>query len=143
MHPSTHRWSNPVLDAQTFKKSDAGRSASRRPRQSNDCTVRAYALAAGIAYDEAYDLLAEAGRKSGRGFGFRKFIEAKGYVWIGFPAVKGERRMNPYRFAAEHPHGRFILKTAKHVFPVIDGVILDDVPPRLDRCVYGAWTKPA
>jgi hypothetical protein len=130
-------------EAASFRKDDAGRAQSRRSRQKNDCTVRAFALATGCIYDEAYDLIAAAGRQCGRGFHFRKFIEQQGFVWIAFPAVKGERRMNPYRFAAEHPQGRFILKTAKHVFAVIDGVIHDDAPPRRDRCVYGAWTKAA
>lgn len=36
-------------------KSDAGRSESRRPRQKNDCTVRALALALELRYDDAYD----------------------------------------------------------------------------------------
>lgn len=46
-------------------KSDAGRYGSRRPRQKNDCTVRALALAMGLPYDEAYDRLKEAGRRCG------------------------------------------------------------------------------
>lgn len=45
-----------------YVRCDAGRSASRRPRQKNDCTVRALALARGLTYDEAYDTLKAAGR---------------------------------------------------------------------------------
>lgn len=132
-----------------FLATDAGRAQSRRPRQSNDCTVRALALATGTDYDDAYDTLAAAGRRCARGFHFRAW--AKGatfngfsFEWAAFPAVKGDWRMNPVRFAIAHPEGRFILKTAKHVLAVVDGVIMDSTPRQgpmgLEwRCVYGAW----
>jgi hypothetical protein len=123
-----------------FFQTDAGRSESKRPRQKNDCTVRALSLAVGIPYDRAHDELALAGRK----YGSRFVFDANSYDgailrWRSFQAVKGTRRMTPGRFCAEHPTGRWIVKTAKHVFAVVGGVILDETFPRLDRCVYGAW----
>lgn len=45
-----------------FQQTDAGRAKSRRPRQKNDCTVRALALARSLHYDAAYDDLKKAGR---------------------------------------------------------------------------------
>lgn len=128
-----------------FEKSDAGRSQSRRPKQTNDCTVRALALARGIEYDSAYDLLANAGRKCARGFFLGDWLE--GQPWaekIRFPAIKGQRRMNPAAFTEQFKEGRYICRVSKHVFAVIDGVVYDTFESRPDRCIYTAWriTKP-
>ena len=102
-----------------FVPTDGGRAASRRPRQRNDCTC-------------------------GRGFEFRTWARTASFAgrrfrWIAFPAVKGQRRMNPAAFAAQHPRGRYILKTAKHVLACVDGVPHDTAAPDPGRCVYGAW----
>lgn len=135
-------------EALPFQVSDAGRAQSRRPRQANDCTVRALALACGMPYDEAYAILAAAGRSSGGRFQFSRWLKSAGcpgfsFAWQGFPAVRGQRRMNPYAFAGSHPEGRFILKTAHHVLPCIRGVLMDTHAPASGRCVYGAWRVDA
>lgn len=129
-----------------FVRSDAGRSASRRPKQKNDCTVRAVTLVYGIPYDDAYDRLKSAGRKSHQGYHFNEWaaldstIDGKKLVWQSFPGVKGQKRMNPLRFCKDFPEGRFIVRTAGHVFAIIDGVGYDDEDPeRDDRCIYGCW----
>jgi len=127
-----------------FKKTDSGRSISRRARQINDCTVRALAAATDTPYDAAYDLLAEAGRKCSRGFHFRAWAvnaEVNGYTfrWRPFQAVKGQDRMNPAKFCTEFNQGRWIVRTAKHVMAVIDGVVHDTIAPSPVRCIYGAW----
>jgi hypothetical protein len=121
-------------------KTDAGRSESQRPRQKNDCTVRALASARGLTYDEAYDELKQAGRKCGRGFAIQVWLNAQPWALkLPFPAVKGERRMNPVTFVAQFPLGNFICRSSKHVFAVIDGKVLDEVKIRGDRCIYTAW----
>lgn len=131
------------LHAAPLKLSDAGRSNSRRPRQTNDCTVVALAHATGLPYDECYDTLAKAGRKCGRGFGLTKWA-AKASLggWrfrqMSFPATKGMRRVNPATFALKHPEGRFILRVSKHVMACVDGVIVDAYRSDGHRCVYGA-----
>jgi hypothetical protein len=56
-----------------------------------------------------------------------------------FPAVKGQRRMNPVTFVKQFPTGRYVVSTARHVFAVIDGVVYDLQPERDDRCIYSAW----
>lgn len=132
-----------------FVETDAGRGSSRRPRQSNDCTVRALALAAGAEYDIAYDTLAAAGRKCGRGFHFRAWAKAEAFGgyrfnWLACPAIKGRLRETPVTFALAHSQGRFILRCAKHVLACVDGVVMDmsknQGPMGLEnRCVYGAW----
>ncbi len=119
---------------------DAGRSQSARPRQKNDCTVRALAVAKGMQYDDAYDLLAEAGRKCGRGFEFKDWISKQPWARkISFPAIKGQRRMNPSTFVEKFPKGVFICRVAKHVFAVRDGVVYDTFENAPDRCIYMAW----
>lgn len=123
-----------------FIHTDAGRAASRRSRQRYDCTVRALAMARQLPYDEAYDILAAAGRKCGRGFEFRKWIGTNAWATkISFPARKGEPRMNLATFAEQHPAGTYIVKVAKHVIAVRDGVVYDDFENAPDRCVYTAW----
>ncbi|MHB1696541.1 MAG: hypothetical protein ACYCSQ_00315 [bacterium] len=122
-----------------YFKTDAGRSSSKRPRQINDCTVRAVAMAFSISYDEAYDRLKSFGRKCGRGFHIDDYMSVAGAKKISFPAVKGEYRMNTWKFCREYDKGTYICRVAKHVFTVIDGVVCDMVPPFLDRCIYKAW----
>ena len=130
-----------------FTPTDGGRSTSTRPKSKEDCTVRALALATGVSFDKAYDVLAIAGRKPHQRFAFKLWANslAPRYTlrvelrWHPFQAVKGESRMNPAKFCTQFLNGRWIVRTAKHVFAVIDGVVLDETSPRPDRCIYGAW----
>lgn len=128
-----------------FVHSDAGRSTSKRPKAKNDCTVRAIALAANLPYDVAYDLISAAGRKSGARIDFRTFLKANPvingfrFVWESYPAVKGQRRMNPVRFSREKNDGIYICKTGHHVYVAKYGVVYDDHQTYDERCIYGAW----
>jgi hypothetical protein len=123
-----------------FERTDMGRSMSRRPRQSNDCTVRALATVKGMAYDDAYDLLATEGRKCAHGFKMPEWLNSQPWARkIPFQAVKGQRRMNPSTFCVTYPKGRYICRVAKHVFAITDGVVHDTHPERPDRCIYTAW----
>ena len=133
----------------TFKCTDAGRSTSKRPRQTNDCTVRALALASGKAYDETYDYLKMMGRKSHRPFAIAHLLNTQinnhvnilglRFIRHSFPAVKGQKRMNVGRFLAEYNRERFIIELAKHVVYVADGIYYDDYQYDPSRCVYVAW----
>lgn len=123
-----------------FVQTDAGRSNSRRPHQKEDCSVRAYAHVLDLPYDEAYDIMLAAGRKSHGRFDIRRVLDGDPrFRWISFPAVPGQPRMNPGEFSRRFPQGRFILRTAKHYHAVIDGVHHDMRPIAERRCVYGAW----
>ncbi|HHT9121254.1 MAG TPA: hypothetical protein ACFYEF_00180 [Candidatus Wunengus sp. YC63] len=122
---------------------DSGRSNSKRSKQTNDCTVRALSNILDIDYDIAYDYLASRGRKSSTGTFFPN--KAKDdhcfnhkFVWRAFPAIRGEMRMNPAKFSEQYKTGRFIVKTAKHVIAVRDGVFFDIFASRPNRCIYGA-----
>ncbi|MBX9756016.1 MAG: hypothetical protein K2X80_14775 [Pseudomonadaceae bacterium] len=97
-----------------------------------------------MSYDEAYDTLKIAGRIASRGFHFSEWISAQPWASkMSFPAVKGERRMNPATFTKQYPSGRFICKTSKDVFCVIEGVVYDEFENRPDRCIYTTWRKAA
>ncbi|MDK9702457.1 MAG: hypothetical protein OEL20_04905 [Sulfuritalea sp.] len=121
-------------------KTDAGRSESRRPKQKNDCTVRAVALVRHLSYDDAYDLLAAAGRECRRGFNIVDWLATQPWARkIPFPAVKGKPRMNPATFVKQFPTGTYICRVAKHVFAVRNGVVLDDFENIPNRCIYSAW----
>jgi len=122
-----------------IRLTDGGKASSKRPRQSNDCTVRAVAIAFGWKYDDAYDWLSAEGRECGRGFHIDEFLAERGARKMSFPAIKGQRRMNPAAFCKQFPNGRYICRVAKHVFAVIDGVVHDSWEQRPDRCIYKAW----
>ena len=125
-------------------ESDGGRALSKRPKQKNDCTVRAVALVFSLSYDKAYEMLKSAGRKSHDGFYINEWadevlINGKRLRWQPFQAIKGQKRMNPVTFAQQFNKGRWIVRTAGHVFAFIDGVAYDDIREPDGRCIYGAW----
>lgn len=121
-------------------KSDAGRSNSKRAKQSNDCTVRALALARNMAYDDVYDMLADLGRKCGKGWNIVEYLNQVPWAEkIAFPAVKGQPRMNPATFCKQYSTGTYICRVSKHVFTVMDGVVYDINENRPNRCIYTAW----
>jgi hypothetical protein len=134
-------WTWPRHLAVYFRHNDGGRSCSKRPKQKSDCTVCAVAIAFGMPYDCAYDLLRDAGRKCSRGFAFHDWARRHPNLleWISFPAVKGQTRMNPAKFCNQFRSGAWICRSAKHVFAVIDGVIQDTSAPSPGRCIYGAY----
>jgi hypothetical protein len=127
---------------------DCGKSLSKRPKQNNDCTVIALAISCHLQYDVAYDYLERAGRKCSKGFRFKNYLKDTvintydcdySFHWQPFQAVKGEKRMNPVSFIEKFPKGTYIVKTAKHVFVIMDGIGLGSWQERDDRCIYGAW----
>lgn len=118
---------------------DGGRSQSKRKRQTNDCTVRAIAIAMGRDYDEVYDALAARGRRSGRKFKVDVYLEEIGLKKTTFPAQAGQRRYHVDDFIRDHQNGTYIVKVAKHVFAVIDGVMHDTSMARSSKTVYAAW----
>ncbi len=106
-----------------------------------DCVVRAIALAFDKDYLEARREL----NRSKRELGFRSYKETKfiykyleGKPRLIFMAVKGEPRIKGSDFCELHPKGTYILKMAKHITCVVDGVILDTWDCSY-RSVYTAW----
>lgn len=134
-----------------FNYNDGGRSKSiKRSKQTNDCTVIALALALSMDYDIAYDFLKKMGRKSGQGFHLNLLLD--GIIETGgsineyifkkhsFPALKGQPRMNVERFLNAYPKGIYIIRVAKHMACVKDGVLTDThTCNHFKKCVYTAF----
>lgn len=125
---------------------DGGRSASRRKKQKNDCTVRAVAIAWNLNYDYAYDFLAENGRECGRKFSLTKLFDKNPILMNRkltkqtFPAVAGQLRMNVERFCQVYREGVYVIKMAKHVAVVKNGILYDMESCRNGQaCVYSSY----
>lgn len=132
------------------KIDDGGRSKSKRPKQSNDCSVRATALAFNLPYDEVYDVYSSLGRKCATGtprdISFKVWdILCKKYnrkvIKHSFPAQKGKERMYVAAFCVLHSNGNYITNQAGHHAAVIDGYLHDInvTAYGLQRCIYNAF----
>jgi len=71
-------------------------NSSKRPRQRNDCTVRAIAIACDFSYDSAYDLLKANGRRSSRGIRLRQ-------GWLSLCAARLQSRTRLRSFSLQSP----------------------------------------
>jgi hypothetical protein len=122
-----------------FRKTDAGRSQSSRPRSRNDCVQRSVALVCGVSFDEAYEIMAHLDCWES----FYSWIislapvHSLGVLFKCHPFP--QPRYDLARFCKEHPFGRWIIHVHEHVFAVVDGVVLDERRPRARQCVYAAW----
>lgn len=109
-----------------------------------DCTVRALAIALGITWEEAFDLLADAAYKmcdvmSGnsvlgavlRMHGFR--MESINQDYIGSYTVE--------QFAKDNPHGIYVLGTNGHVVTVISGNVYDAWDSSREHVLYVWYRK--
>ena len=129
-----------IIDAEHV----ACKSASKRPKQTNDCTVLALAIALECSYDTAYDYLKTLGRKCTQGFELHEHLNKSKTLFnnsiekIPFPAQKGIPRMTAVSMSEEYPKGTYILRQAKHICTMRDGVLYDTWKSQ-DRCIYKAW----
>lgn len=121
-----------------FEYHDGGRRFSRRPRQKEDCTVRALVIATGADYDIAYDELKSRGRNSHRRFPFsiitKEVIFDHVFVWQEFDPT-----ITPVEFCERYTHGTFILQMKGHVMCVKDGVVYDTGRVSDNMAIKGAW----
>ena len=131
-----------ILDGVPFTQHDGGRAGSRRPRQRQDCSVRALAIALAIPYDSAYDMLKSAGRRSGASFALGRWLPGSGIPCTHhtYPAIKGRPRMTLAEFSRTDGRcGDWVVHCAKHFVAVRDGIVFDDSPPRFEACVYNTF----
>jgi hypothetical protein len=99
----------------------------------NDCTVRAFAIAAQVDHETSRKRFEDAGRK--RGKGADAFVMAR---VIG-RAPDEHPRITLVRWLQAHPLGRWMLCSKSHALAVVDGVVndLNDYQPRC-RVMF-AW----
>lgn len=124
-----------------FKYSDGGRSKSKRPKQKNDCSVRAYAIATGESYDEAFDKLKKAGRKNNAG----PSVKALDKLYLKkFWSILTARPLPKVKDVLKILNkGHYIIQLYDHVFAINNGVVKDTVcKEKLIHCeVYRIWVR--
>jgi hypothetical protein len=137
---------------------DGGRAAAGFGGSTGDCATRAIAIATGLSYEKAYELVnafgaTERGRKR-RGrikkssartgvFGptMHKIMNHLGWTWV--PTMKIGQGCKVHLRESELPKGRIICNVSRHYCAVIDGVIHDNHDPSREetRCVYGYYMQ--
>jgi len=104
-----------------------------------DCVIRAFALAAGITWLEAFDALCEHARKTysvpNCHTNYIPLFKELGYQRIACKAVKGKSRMTAEEFCKKHRKGRYMLRISNHLAAVVDGKVRDSWNPA-NKCVY-------
>jgi hypothetical protein len=140
----------------SFIYDDGGRIAAGYKGKTGDCVTRAIAIASGLPYQFAYDLINSAatserlGRrkrtKSSARTGVHKdttrnVLALLGWNWV--PTMHIGQGCKTHLRADELPSGRLIVQVSKHTCAVIDGVIHDTHDPsrRGTRSVYGYWRR--
>ena len=111
-----------------FQYNDGGRSAAGFKGTTGDCATRAIAIAFGMDYQKAYDLVNEYGARERKSKKRRSKSNARTGVYT-------------HLVADELPAGWIICNVSKHFVAVLDGVIHDTYDPSRNgtRCVYGYW----
>lgn len=103
--------------------------------EKNDCTVRAYSIAAEIPYVTASVEMYLAGRKFKKAWNVHKFFNEKGWMFYKKPNMTV---LNYCLYVI--PSGHYIVWVRHHVFAVIDGQIQDFNPTsNHNKHVLGAW----
>jgi len=118
-----------------------------------DCTVRAFALAINIPYEEVHKVFNKLGRKNGQGI----FVGNKGKINGRFYKIKKKNRIDTKdlekafnikmiqvarsgsvrRLIKKHPIGRFYCRKRGHAFALIDKQISDGTS--YDSHIKYAW----
>lgn len=115
------------------------------PRETNDCTVRALAAAAGISYDQAHATMAKHGRKFAKGTyhetQVKAYEEHGGELRAIFGTTKGAKyRANktedvPHvegitlgKLLERIPMGRFVCIMTGHAFAIVNRQLADGGP---------------
>lgn len=139
-----------------WEYNDGGRRAAGYKGGTGDCGVRAIAIATGMSYQAAYDLVNLYGaterkskrrsRKSHARTGvytstFRRIMDGLGWKWT--PTMFVGQGCKVHMRKDELPGGTIILNVSKHFCAVIDGVVQDTHCDHRKgtRCVYGYWSK--
>ena len=116
---------------------DCRRSAFH-PKEKNDCTVRATAACIGMPYEDVHKRMADLGRKNGKGFIFRYSNGLEDFHLDTVPHLSCKRLSS---ILPELQKGRFIVKISRHVFAVIDGIIVDLKKPNPNCIVKMVYKK--
>lgn len=142
--PAVRRVPSPAM-ANRLIITDGGRNEIGI-KDTNDCTVRAVALATGRGYAAAHKFLADNGRKRGKGAYFFGIIarnmRTPGHI-LGctFTEVPVTRSRGLKTTLARNPHlrrGTWVLQMHHHVATLKDGKLMDSFDSSRKE-VLGAW----
>jgi hypothetical protein len=107
---------------------DGGRRNEGFTHETNDCTVRAVAIACNVPYTQAHVELARRGRKDGKGIAMRATV-MKDPVFCGkrlvpvFDMMKNNGKCICLVTARKmFPKGRYTIVKSGHAFALVDGV---------------------
>jgi hypothetical protein len=137
-------------------RDDGGRAAAGYRGLAGDCACRAIAIAAGMDYRQAYDLINAAAEDEPRSRRrkpssaregvhtslMRLVMRELGWDWRSLMGIG--TGCTVHLAAGELPGGRLVTALSRHYAAVIDGTVHDTYDPCRDgtRCVYGYFTPP-
>ena len=111
--------------------------------RTDDCTVRALSKVFNISWDDAYDMLAEAGKKMGlmpeHKSVFSAVLRMNGFYRENLPTFCPEC-YSVRDFTEHNPRGRYVLCTDNHVVAVVNGSYFDSYDSG-DYIIDSFWTK--
>lgn len=124
-------WRGKIPD--TFIFCDGGKMDSNYQFESDDCTVRALAIAFDQPYNVIYEFLARHGRLKNNSYTIwmlLNFYKKTGLfdckiTYIPFPTRRGVERMYVAAFCYLYPTGIYLLSSRNHISTCVDGLIYD------------------
>jgi hypothetical protein len=133
---------------QSFAYTSGGRTEAHS-FETNDCAVRALALACSVTYAEAHSFMEARGRRSKKGCYTDKIYpdaELNGFKIVVKPVfiVAGKKAYARYLTVGKWLDfgplpKRCIMRVTGHVFAVIDGIVMDTFPVAKGRKVFGLY----
>jgi hypothetical protein len=104
--------------------------------EKDDCAVKAFAIIAGLTYDEAHDLLGRHGRLSRQATKDSVLVEALRHCGVELHRYDGPvpKTVKKAREKLDPAHD-YLIWTAKHVLPYMDGQVHDWTADRCHRPV--------
>jgi hypothetical protein len=93
--------------------------------ENNDCGVTSIAIATGVGYSKAWQVLNELGRAKGEGT-FNRTMH-KAIKTMGFKSMELQFRtpITLARFIKLHNRGRYVVYTKDHAVAIVDGKLFD------------------
>jgi hypothetical protein len=103
-------------------------------RETNDCTVKAFAIAFNTTYDKAHNHLAKhCGRRPRQGIVSRIVLQPSlRHTKTKVGPYTNSNRITLGAFCKAHPEGRYYVRVKGHAIAVVDGTVYDhrDSPRR-------------
>ena len=110
-----------------------------------DCVIRALTKALDMEWLEVFDEIQPISREMQAPFNnkvcYEKYLEAKGFRYIGISNKKGTTRPTVQSFAKDYDEScTYILRVAHHIVTVKDGYFWDTWDSGY-KSLYGYWVK--